>query len=1470
MVILLLSLVAFLDCAASLSVSPSNLVIDEDWPMEKPLPVEICSKKFSDIHIVSGNEAAYFSIILKNSTCATLQLKKSLDADILHSDGRRWQGFIFVFEGRRHHQMSLEIQIADVNDNAPEFVDTAARISVAEIVPVNTVVSTVKTFDPDTGIGGIVQFFIQLIRANNGHGQRNKSRILYRLETNPHFEINLSGFVVLTRSLRNRTSDFFELIVTATELRTNEVISEGKIKIRVIEKDKYSPQCSQFIYYMEYDKKTKKLLGDKNILRVFDEDTDINYSTFSLELEGLLANVVMISSETVIGEADISFTITNDQELADKNELTLWLRVPNNTQTDGFCKIIIEPLKQQNRKTYLESSPKLAPLFMMTTENSGADIICDLKHNYGLNLSKGCPFWLTSAEHKHIFSIDANCVLRSLQSVDREERSEYHLNAKVLAETNLNDVNITIRVLDENDNAPQFTDHGTEFLAVEGETSTFTIHSGEIVINPFDAESLSNLIFPVIITASDNGSPSRSNTTMIMIRVQDVNDNSPEFKMVNYSFNITNAERPGAEVGQVEAEDFDISGNNVTYTGSDNHFKVNKVSGTIELRKPLPRSVQFHDFEVKASDSGIPSRSTVVSVRIVNGAHEIFTPTVERIIAVERQDIGHVVYLPEHETSELDYRYSQRQPTHNVFHVDEKTGSVILERWFNASNLTVDIDVTNTHTNDVIRKGDNNVIIILSYVPHIEHLIFTAISATTKLNPTIQTTPVKENTEINVADPYRLLEMKENKSLVLAKTINDNRTNFVEGKLIPERVHGDNTDSQMYVEVPSENNNRPRCPNNISIKLTQGSHIGSVLGLPVPLCTDNNSGQHDRLQYSITIQNKFFKINSTSSEISVVQELPPTSFSFVVTVMDSAGRVPSHSIDIPVFVDVAPTNLHPPEFEPIENITITGSEPNGSTIYNFKVFDKDGDSYNVSLQSNATLPFVVDSEGALKLSKDSNLVAGEICAKVVAADAGIPRKVTEKDFCVTVVGDTNMDPVILWPGQNSNQKFDELLIINATVSPILKGANRSLHYRIVGEGGVEDQKGFVVDNDGRVRRNVPFNFEERQNYQMHIEVCDVEEHCTQIKLFIQVIDENDNCPFFQQQSSIFKVHENVAVGETGIVIGEFAAAVDLDTSPEHRAICYELSTPYSFFLPDRTVPILYLNQSLDREVTEQLQIVIQAKDCNTYNKTCVDPNFNSARSDHIVIIHVLDKNDNFPKFDKRYYHLGAIVGHVRPGEKIASVCAKDSDLEENGLRYLLIGPVRRDNTPLDITPFEISEYTGDITTSMEFRDAEAHSYTLRVGVSDSVGHTDETFVIISVLTYNQQAEFLFNVTSKKVVQEIECISGLISTATSFQAVVDSVRAQQDNTHVFVHFLDKDHNVAFVADALAAINTSWSEDAVSARNILETKFGLRNVRMLSSTTVRLLTISDMLPISLGSLMIILAVMMNITDTRSDQN
>ena len=215
--------------------------------------------------------------------------------------------------------------------------------------------------------------------------------------------------------------------------------------------------------------------------------------------------------------------------------------------------------------------------------------------------------------------------------------------------------NLVVRVLDVNDNPPEFdskfyfstvsesVQKGSDIVrlravsldeginaqvtyAVIGgnEHGKFRIHpkTGVIsVADKLDYESSDSYFLTV--QATDGGDPPLSNAATVNITVTDENDNEPMFSQLSYNALINEAASVGQRVAVVTATDADAGDNavvsyHIAHGDRQNQFRIDGVSGAITVAKDLDREmVSSYVLEVVATDGGSPvAKSSSVLVHV--------------------------------------------------------------------------------------------------------------------------------------------------------------------------------------------------------------------------------------------------------------------------------------------------------------------------------------------------------------------------------------------------------------------------------------------------------------------------------------------------------------------------------------------------------------------------------------------------------------------------------------------------------------------------------------------------------------------------------------------------------------------------------------------------------------------------------------------------------------------------------------
>ncbi|XP_075397821.1 protocadherin beta-14-like [Tenrec ecaudatus] len=267
-------------------------------------------------------------------------------------------------------------------------------------------------------------------------------------------------------------------------------------------------------------------------------------------------------------------------------------------------------------------------------------------------------------EHLHLDLLTGDLILT--EKLDREELCSSTqpcvLHFQVFLKNPLQFFRAELHIQDINDHSPIFLDKeillkvsestttGSTFLMESAQDSdignnglqNYTISSNpyfylkvrdsgegqkspELVLNrPLDHEEEPEL--RLTLTAVDGGSPPRSGTTTVIIKVLDINDNAPEFPQGLYEVQVLEDMPIGSCVITVSAKDLD-AGNygKISYTffsASEDirkTFEINPTSGDVHLRAFLDFEVtQSYTINIQAMDGGGLSEKCVLLIKVVD------------------------------------------------------------------------------------------------------------------------------------------------------------------------------------------------------------------------------------------------------------------------------------------------------------------------------------------------------------------------------------------------------------------------------------------------------------------------------------------------------------------------------------------------------------------------------------------------------------------------------------------------------------------------------------------------------------------------------------------------------------------------------------------------------------------------------------------------------------------------------------
>ncbi|XP_057706854.1 protocadherin alpha-8-like isoform X48 [Corythoichthys intestinalis] len=247
------------------------------------------------------------------------------------------------------------------------------------------------------------------------------------------------------------------------------------------------------------------------------------------------------------------------------------------------------------------------------------------------------------------------------KQLDREEKINHSLILSAIdggTPSKSANLNVTIRVLDINDNRPIFSKEvysvelpensvfGTSVIKVQatdldeganGEVEyEFRGHMNSEVIHLFSLDKIlgeirvkgeidfeTNHVFKLDVQASDKGQPPMTTDCRVIIKIQDVNDNKPEIEVTSITSIVPEDAKHGTVIALISVTDIDSGPNGkviCTLTGNvplelKPSFKENMYS--LVTKDTLDREkISNYDISITATDCGEPPLSTFKTVSI--------------------------------------------------------------------------------------------------------------------------------------------------------------------------------------------------------------------------------------------------------------------------------------------------------------------------------------------------------------------------------------------------------------------------------------------------------------------------------------------------------------------------------------------------------------------------------------------------------------------------------------------------------------------------------------------------------------------------------------------------------------------------------------------------------------------------------------------------------------------------------------
>nr|XP_061797028.1 protocadherin Fat 3-like isoform X3 [Nerophis lumbriciformis] len=555
---------------------------------------------------------------------------------------------------------TVTVAVLDINDNPPIFLEQRYVGTVNESDSPGEVVAVLNTRDDDSSA---------INRQVRYHITGGNYRGVFALGlVQGEWKMYVKG--LLDREERS----LYIINVTASD---GLFVSQATVEVTVMDANDNKPICNQALYTATVP---ENIPVNSVLLRVGATDKDVGISAWiRYSLQGVGSHDFSIDPDT----GDIKTSVALDREVTPHYRLVA-------LATDGggrWCRAEVWV-----EVTDMNDNPPIFTLPHYTAsvyEDTATKAL--LTRIQAIDPDEAGPgrtvVYSLADSADGSFSIDKSTGIVVLERIlDREIQSSYQI--KICASDQglpvplSSSVNVTITVLDINDNPPVFERRdqlvtipedvavGTKILTVYAASKdigtnaeiTYSIRSGNehgkfgihslfgsvIVAQSLDYETCRDYFLTV--EAQDRGTPPLSAITTVNINVTDVNDNAPMFSRDLYTTVVSEDATIGESVVQLVAEDMDSQLNgailySIVSGDRDNQFFIDPLSGIVKVNKHLDRETSpGYSLAIRALDSGIPPLSSTVTVKIdvsdINDNPPTFSPANLTTVIQENKPIG--------------------------------------------------------------------------------------------------------------------------------------------------------------------------------------------------------------------------------------------------------------------------------------------------------------------------------------------------------------------------------------------------------------------------------------------------------------------------------------------------------------------------------------------------------------------------------------------------------------------------------------------------------------------------------------------------------------------------------------------------------------------------------------------------------------------------------------------------------------
>ncbi|XP_064617342.1 cadherin-87A-like [Liolophura sinensis] len=612
------------------------------------------------------------------------------------------------------------------------------------------------------------------------------------------------------------------------------------------------------------------------------------------------------------------------------------------------------------------------------------------------------------------------------------------------------------------------------------------------------------------------------------------------------------------------------------------------------------------------------------------------------------------------------------------------------------------------------------------------------------------------------------------------------------------------SDATVIVNLTNINDNTPRfSKGSYSVNIKEsGSPDGSKPGdfvLSV-LATDLDAGLFGDVHYGLRDTETRFQVDRDTGNITLrandLDREMNSDITFQVLAYDGDPD-DQRTASVQVYVTLEDINDNPPEFtQDVYEKTIPEIYGTGQTILQLSARDKDiKDQNNLVFEyANTSINAMFYIDPALGFVEPARSLQGRANTyemPIVVKDNGgrNPYKMDTAVLRIVVQAVTNHPPIWVIPPRDNmtifvlEEQYLGMIVYDVEAKDDDTGVNSIVDYSFetaLGDNVTRTPEFRINPITGVIRAERVFDREERDRYTLVLVARDRGGLKNTIFLRIVIMDVNDHLPRFYPKVFSRSIPEDKKLGTPVITL----TATDEDNLPNAKTVYYSIiaGNEDGMFSIGQKNGTIMLIKGLNAEVKSSYTLEIlgynNVSDYSVISKRSLPQNMAT------VHIQVTDINDNAPRFTQSTF-FACVSSSAALDTNILQLTAEDAD-SQNVLTYTMSGT----------NQFIVQSSSGMITNKALLGKEAGKTYSFEVTVTDGAT-TDTAKVELFVTNADNEAMIV-------LAQPPEEVRGIKTELENQLAVLLSKKENDRDTKVCISRIESH------IGSDASVNTAWSD------------------------------------------------------------